>query len=149
MKQIEFEISGVSYRADPLDAFKQLHVSRKIAPTVPKLVPMLVKMQQAGQAGDDLASFAEAAGPFAEALAAMPDAEVEYVVKTCLSVVKRNQAGTWSPLVANGALMFADMDLGQMLPIVARVLRENLGNFIQGLLGKSSGAPAAIPGQVG
>jgi len=144
--QIEFEQGGVTYRAEKLDVFKQLHVSRKIAPMVPKLIPVFVKLQKGGDGAlrDDLAGLADACGPFAEALAGMSDPDVEYVVKTCLSVVRRNQGGTYAPLVSSdGSLMFADMGLGETLPIVVRVIRENLGNFIQGLLVNQADTSAA------
>lgn len=147
MRTVEFDIGGVAYRADQLDAFKQLHVSRKIAPVVPKLIPVFVLLQKS--AHDDLAALGTAAAPFAEALAALPEADVDYVVKTCLASVKREQGGAWAPLMAGGALMFADLDLGQMLPIVVRVLRENLGNFIQGLLANVPATPAPLPAQAG
>lgn len=147
MRTVEFDIGGVEYRADQLDAFKQLHVSRKIAPVVPKLIPVFVLLQQS--AHDDLAALGTAAAPFAEALAALPEADVDYVVKTCLGAVKRQQGGAWSPMMAGGALMFADLDLGEMLPIVVRVLRENLGNFIQGLLANVPATPAPLPAQAG
>ena len=146
MSQVEFDIGGVSYRADRLDAFKQLHLTRKLAPMVPKLVPILDRLQKAFKAGkgvaDDLSEFAEAAGPFADAFAALPDENVDYIVKTCLSVVRRQQGATWSPIMLGDALMFSDLDIGQMIPIVFRVIRENLGNFMQGLL---ANAPAASP----
>lgn len=147
---IEFEQGGIAYRADKLDAFAQLHVSRKIFPIVPKLIPIFVKLQAGGEAAlrDDLAGLATAAGPFADALAAMSNADVDYVVKTCLSVVRRNQNGAWSPLIVDGALMYADVGLEQILPVVVRVLRDNLGNFIQGLLANQAATPAA-PAQVG
>lgn len=147
MRSVEFSIGGVEYRADQLDAFKQLHVSRKIAPVVPKLIPVFVLLQQS--AHDDLAALGTAAAPFAEALAALPEADVDYVVKTCLTSVKRQQGGAWAPMMAGGALMFADLDLGEMLPIVVRVLRENLGNFIQGLLANVPATPAPLPAQAG
>lgn len=146
MSQIEFDINGVQYRADRLDAFKQLHVSRKIAPMVPKLIPVFVTLQN--NVDGDMAALVTAAGPLSEALAAMPEADVDYVVKTCLAAVKRNQNGAWSPMVVNGTLMFSDFGLDAMLPVVARVLRENLGNFIQGLLANPPAA-AALPGQAG
>jgi hypothetical protein len=148
MRTVEFDIGGVAYRADQLDAFKQLHVSRKIAPVVPKLIPVFVLLQKV-RTPTTWPRWGTAAGPFAEALAALPEADVDYVVKTCLASVKREQGGAWAPLMAGGALMFADLDLGQMLPIVVRVLRENLGNFIQGLLANVPATPAPLPAQAG
>lgn len=138
--QTEFDVAGTKYRADKLDAFKQLHLARKLAPMVPKLVPVFVKLQ--GKGTEDLAGLADAAGPFAEVLAAMSDEDVEYIVTTCLSVVKREQSGAWSAMVSGKTLMFSDLGLDQLLPIVVRVLRENLGNFTQGLLASRAAQPA-------
>jgi hypothetical protein len=146
--QIEFENGGILFRADRLDAFKQLHVSRKIAPVLPKLIPVFLKLAKASESeagteallSGDMAGFVEAAGPFADAFAAMPEADVDYVVRTCLSAVRRNHAGAWAPVMREGAMMFDDLGLEHLLPVVVRVLRENLGNFIQGLLEKDPAA---------
>jgi hypothetical protein len=132
---IEFEIAGQRYRAEKLDAFKQLHVSRKIAPIIPKLLPMFMKF--AGNADalkDDLAVMAEAFEPLAQALADMPDADCEYVFNACLGVVMRNQQGNWTSIWAGGSLMFDDIDLGAMVQITAKVIWDSLGNFTRGLI---------------
>lgn len=139
---LEFEISGQKYRAEKLDAFKQLHVSRKIAPIVPKLLPMFMKF--AGNAGalqDDLAGMAEAFEPLAQALADMPDADCEYVFNACLGVVMRNQQGNWTSVWSQSAksLMFDDIDLGQMTQIAVKVIWDSLGPFINGLLANKAG----------
>lgn len=134
---IEFEIGGQRYRAEKLDAFKQLHVSRKIAPIIPKLLPMFQKF--AGDTDplkDDLDGLAEAFEPLAQALAEMPDADCEYVFAACLGVVSRHQQGNWAPIWSQGAksLMFDGIDLGQMTQIAVKVIWDSLGGFISGLL---------------
>lgn len=141
---IEFEINGVQYRADKLDAKRQFHLSRKLAPVVPKLVPMFAKLAALAKAADgaamtdtimgDLSGFADAAAPFMDALAQMREDDADYVLNCCLSVVKMNQGGMWTPMARDGVLMFSDLDLSQLLPLVVRVIRDNLGNFIRGLL---------------
>lgn len=141
---LEFEISGQRYRAERLDAFKQLHVSRKIAPIIPKLLPMFVKF--AGKADalkDDLDGMAEAFEPLAQALAEMPDADCEYVFNACLSVVMRNQQGNWASVWSQGAksLMFDDIDLGVMVQIAAKVIWDSLGDFTRGLLANPAPSP--------
>lgn len=143
---IEFEISGQRYRAEKLDAFKQLHVSRKIAPIIPKLLPMFMKF--AGNADalkDDLAGMAEAFEPLAQALADMPDADCEYVFNACLGVVMRNQQGNWASIWSQSAksLMFDDIDLGVMVKIAVRVIWDSLGDFIKGLLANKAESPTA------
>lgn len=141
---LEFEIAGQRYRAEKLDAFKQLHVSRKIAPIVPKLLPMFLKFAgNADSLKDDLAGMAEAFEPLAQALADMPDADCEYVFNACLGVVMRNQQGNWTPIWSQSAksLMFDDIDLGQMTQIAVKVIWDSLGGFIKGLLANPAASP--------
>lgn len=144
---IEFEIGGQRYRAEKLDAFKQLHVSRKIAPIVPKLLPMFLKFSEQGDSmKEDLTGMAEAFEPLAQALADMPDADCEYVFNACLGVVARNQLGNWASIWNQNArsLMFDDIDLGVMVQLTAKVIWDSLGNFIRGLLAnKGAGQTAA------
>jgi hypothetical protein len=81
-----------------------------------------------------LEPLAQALEPFMEAFAKMPEDDVNYVIHKCLSVVKRS-----SSVVCRGqTIMFDDLDMGQILPLVVAVIRVSLGNFIQGLLTKAS-----------
>jgi hypothetical protein len=120
----EREIAGVSYRIDKLDAMKQFHVARRLAPVMGKL---------AGNIGADKdADLFAMLGPVSEAVAEMRDEDANYVISTCLSVCSRpNPHGTgFSPVAApNGRIMFQDVELPQMLQLVWAVIEENLGGF--------------------
>lgn len=61
---MEFEVNGSNYRTGKLDAFKQLHVSRKIAPVMTKLLPAML-------AGASLTEKADGSDVSPEELAAM------------------------------------------------------------------------------
>lgn len=132
----EFEMAGVQYRIGKLDAFKQFHVSRKIAPLIPTLVPVFVKLSQSGKLTDDLSSLSEVLQPFADGIAAMSDNDAEYVLGTCLSVVRRKSGDTWAPIWHSdkSVCMFDDIDMGGMISIAVRVIQESLGPFIAGML---------------
>lgn len=154
----EFEINGVQYRSGKLDTFKQLHVSRKIAPLVPKVLPAFAAIAQAkradgaegaegavlGEAIDevrklgvqDIDLIAKAIEPVTNVMAEMSDADVEYLFANCLAVVQRKQGKDWAPIWRNEALMFDDIELPQMTQIAMKVIWDNLGPFIQGLLVK-------------
>lgn len=142
---LEFEVAGQRYRAEKLDAFKQLHVSRKIAPIIPKLLPMFLKFAEKKDAlKEDLAGMAEAFEPLAQALAEMPDADCEHVFNACLGVVMRKHQNDWASIWAGGSLMFDDIDLGAMVQITAKVIWDSLGSFTRGLLANAkAGSPAA------
>lgn len=140
---LEFQLEGADYRASKLAAFAQLHVSRRIAGILPKAVPAL-----AAASGDtsDLGALMIAFEPAAEALAAMPEADVDYVYQTCLAVVVRKQGEAWASVWSTSAkaLMFADIEALQMSQIVFRVLQDSLGSFISGLLAKVPAAKGPI-----
>lgn len=153
---LEINVGPHCYMVGRLDAFAQFHVSRRIAPVVPTLLPVMAEFsktevqaalasaQDAEGESVEISAFAglgTAVMPFAEALAQMSDENADYVIKTCLSVVKRVTDSGLSAVSRQGNLMFDDMDLGAILPLVIAVLRSSLGNFIQGLLIKEIQQP--------
>lgn len=155
MEQIE--IGQHTYTIGRLNALDQLHVSRKIAPIVPKLMPILTELAKGelvavfdkleadkgeGASSDvvdaddlkGLEGLADALSPLMEVFAQMNEEDVNYLIHKCLGVVKRGTA-----LVSrNNSLMFDDIDLQQIMPLVLAVIRINLGDFIRGLLMKAS-----------
>jgi hypothetical protein len=146
---IEFDVGGKNYRAERLTCLQQFHVSRKIAPLIPSLVPVFLSLaQMKGGLKDNLPAMAEMLQPFADGIAGLPDEAAEYVIGTCLSVVRRKQGDNWAAIwsASAKAMMFDDLDLASAIPLVIRVIQDNLGPFISGLLTsqqETSGAPAA------
>ncbi|WP_288074675.1 phage tail assembly chaperone [Pseudomonas sp.] len=143
----EFTIGEHTYRAAKLDAFKQLHLSRKVAPIIPTLIPVFAKLSGAKDSNPlsgDLAGLAGLLEPFAEGLANMPDESAEYVLGTCLAVVQRKQGKTWAPVWSerNSVCMFDDLDLGVMIQLAIHIMRDSLGPFLAGLLSTSGAAKA-------
>ncbi|MFP1135732.1 phage tail assembly chaperone [Acinetobacter baumannii] len=162
------EINGVEYSIGRLNAVDQFHVSRKIAPIVPKLMPIIAevakgdltkiiaaieaneeKVKKAKESGevegdfqdpetnpdlDDLTPLADAFSPLMEVFASMPEGDVNFIIYKCLSVVKRGGA----VVCRNNTIMFDDLDMTQLLPLVIATIRINLGNFILGLLTQES-----------
>ncbi|MGI1019153.1 phage tail assembly chaperone [Pseudomonas aeruginosa] len=142
----EFSVNGQSYRTTKIDAMRQFHLSRKIAPVIPALIPVFAKLAESQKAegakplSSDLASMASLFEPFAEAVASMSDESAEYVMGTCLSVISRQQGTTWAPIWDDRqkVCMFDDIDSGVMLQLAAHVVRESLGPFLAGLLSTSA-----------
>lgn len=133
-------IAGADYRIGKLDARKQLHVARRVMPIMGALVGL---MQAQGQI-----TVTAALPAMAEQIAAMPDADVDYVVGNCLAVCQRRNdvhGGGWGAVQAsNGKLMFDDIGLPEMLQLVAAVIQENLGSFFAGL-GQTSASVETSP----
>lgn len=143
----EFEINGNQYRIGKLSAFNQFHVSRKIAPILPTLIPVFVKLSKGGGLSGDLSGFAEVLEPFTEGIAAMSDEASEYVLNTCLSIVQRNNDGAWRPVWSqqHKACMFEDIDLSVMINLAIRVIRDSLEPFIRGLVTGQQTSPVPAP----
>ncbi len=135
---LEFTIDGHEYRADKLSAFQQLHLSRRVSPLIPPLIPVFLRLSKSAGGFAALADqMGELLGPFTEGLAGMSDEAAESIFSTCLSVVKRKQGDNWAAVWNQSAktVMFADLnDIGAMMPIVMRVIQDSLGPFIRGLL---------------
>ncbi len=141
----EFELNGRQFRAEKLNAFQQLHVMRRITPL---LVPMLEIIALAGDGAlaKKMLAKPQVLSPLLEQLAGLPDEALEYVMVTCLGALKVQTApGTWVPLwvpVAKRAIVDDLNDLGKLLPLVARVIQEDLGGFFGAL-------PTLLPSQIG
>jgi len=141
------EINGIEYTIGRLNAVDQFHVSRKIAPIVPKLMPIIAEVAKGDLAkvidslseeenGDlkELQPLADALSPFMDAIAQMPEEDVNFIIFKCLSVAKRGGA----VVCRNNSIMFDNLGMTELLPLVIATIRLNLGNFIQGLLMKAS-----------
>jgi len=149
---MQITISGKNYTIGRLNALDQLHVSRKIAPVIPSLIPIISEVAKGGlskviesmESGDDveldnidlseLDGLSTALAPLMDVIAGMSEADTNLVIHKTLSVVHRDGA----VLCRGESIMFDDLDMMQILPLVVAVIRKNLGNFIQDLLMKAS-----------
>lgn len=144
-----FEIGGVTYRAGRLNAIKQLHVVRRLAPLIGSLkgadlrgamTPALTDDEKAKQT----AAMLTLLEPLAEAVAGMSDEATEYVLAACLGVCQRQMPGGlgWSPVWGEQARrpMFDDISMPSMMQLVGKVLVQNVGDFTSAL---SRTTPAA------
>ncbi|MFX7747274.1 phage tail assembly chaperone [Acinetobacter baumannii] len=145
------QIGNYDYEIGRLNAIDQFHVSRKIAPIIPTIMPILTELAKgelqkiieklesaeendvSGLAEANLESLGSALQPLMDVFAKMPEDDVDYVIKKCLTVVSRNGA----KVVVRDAIMFDDLGMEHILPLTIAVIRTNLGNFIQGLLTKA------------
>jgi hypothetical protein len=117
----DIEVSGNVYRIGRMDARKQFHVSRRLAPLLAGLGGAI-----AGKKEDIASTFQ----PIAEALAQMSDEDTDYILDNCLAVVSRQQGNQFAPVMARGGnMMFEDIDLPTMMQLTITVIRENLGGF--------------------
>ena len=148
MKTTTLEINGNTYRISRLPAMQSMHIDRKLARVLPRLLPLLLallKTQGGTPAGDgenppdhlallstDTSMLAEAAQPMADALAEMPDADMEYIVNSLMSQVMLKQGGTWAAAWSQetGDSMFDSIITKQVIwQLVLAGLKLNLSGF--------------------
>lgn len=146
----EFEVDGKLYRIGKLSAFEQFHLSRKIAPLIPPLIPVFMELSKSGGLSGDLTKLPTLLQPFADGLASMSDAASEAVLNTCLSVISRKSdiGESWVRIWHKDKKVFMFEDLNSMelvIPLVIRVIQDSLGPFIQGLLSpKTTSSPLPV-----
>ena len=107
-----------------LDAFTQLHVARKLGPSIP-IIEGLIGLENAGKDKNILTVLM---------LSHISDNDTEYVMRKCLALVYRKQGETMKPApiqAPDGALVFDDITLSEMLQLTVAVIDENLGTFFR------------------
>ena len=128
----EFSVGEHSYRSETMDARLQLHVARRLMPVLPSFREMIIADPE------DPVSQLRALQPLAEAIAAMKDADVDYILDACMRhtfmAQKHGANGDisgWTRLwnEAAGRAQFK-MDMNEMLQIARAVIVENIGGFL-------------------
>lgn len=106
-----------------LDAFAQLHLARKLAPALP-IIEGMVDAKNAEKEKSLLTVLM---------LSHISDADSEFVMKKCLSVVGVRQSdGKYANLqTSDGKLMFDDTPMQDILELAVAVIEENLGDFFR------------------
>lgn len=122
---MDVNIKGSNYKIGKLNAFAQLHVVRRMAPITASLQDLADKYNPAAPMA--------ILDPLGKALAALPDADVDYIINTCLDAVHfRQHGGGFAPVRSHGALML-ELDMMTMLTLTVQVVKENLGSFFSEL----------------
>lgn len=125
----EFEINGVQYRAQAMDARRQFHVARRLSSVLSPSADALGKL---APDADSKAGFIAAIDGFFEVLSSLPDDQLDYVIDACLDTVSRKDGTQWSPIRRGGAMMY-DLDLYTQGAIVWHVVKGALDGFFASL----------------
>ncbi|MNG60905.1 hypothetical protein D3C81_17860 [compost metagenome] len=136
---MEFEIKGLKYRAAKLSVFEQLKVSRKLLPLLSGLLGEIKVLRQLKTGQITIEDALKVALPvIAQTLADISDDDSNAIIHPCLAVVSRETGKSYTAIFTNGQLMYDDIDLMDMLQIVARVVGDSLGNFLPALPGSGT-----------
>ena len=146
----EVTIGQHAYRIGKLNAFKQLHIVRRLSPCLGKLAGLAgegpgLKRDAQGNPVDVEGGMEKLLEPLANAMAALSDDDVEYVLHACLEVTDCRQGAGWARMRANGSTMFDSLSLPVLLQLAFHVLRENLTDFFTELPPGSLGGMGSKP----
>ncbi|MEP8780240.1 phage tail assembly chaperone [Enterobacter ludwigii] len=130
---MEITIKDQQYRIGKLSVFEQLKVSRKLLPVLAGLVSDFRTVQAKVNAKDTEGALESILPKIADAVSGLSDADVDAILFPCLQVVARQHGKGWVQVCQQGSMAFDDIDLFVMLQLVARVVADSLGNFLQEL----------------
>lgn len=131
---MEITLKAVNYRIGKLGVFEQLNVARKLLPVLAGVVSDLRGLQ-----GKEGGNALETVLPkIARTLADLSEEDCNAILYPCLAVVSREHMKGWVPVFSQGELAFDDIELMALLQLVARVVADSLGNFLQELPGSQT-----------
>lgn len=135
MNERDFELNGKKFKLNKIDAFKQFHVVRRIAPILSELLPAMKGALSSGDLGklsedEKLDKFAAMLSPLMNGLSRLSDKDSEMVLLSLLSSVEMGQdpAG-WAKVSTGEMLMFKDLELPILLQLAGRAFMYNMSGF--------------------
>ena len=126
------ELGGVVYEIGKLDAMKQFHLARRIAPIMTALAGAAGNIGDFGKAKEGGQLFTSLLGPVFEEISKKSDEEIDHIIFPCLAAVRRQIAGGgWAQVKVAGAnkLMYEDMDATVIMRLTMEVIEANLASF--------------------
>ncbi len=134
---MEITFKDADYRIGKLNVFDQLKVARKLLPVLAGIVGDFRKLQEGGNALETVLP------KIARTLSDLSEEDCNAILSPCLQVVSRSHMKSWVPVMNQQVLAFDDIDLMTLLQLVARVVADSLGNFLQELPGSQPQDQAA------
>lgn len=140
MAENSFEFAGKKFKLGKINAMKQFHVARRVAPILADLVPIMTEVAKLDKTDDSLSQsekldqMAKLAAPLMVGVSRLSDKDSEMVLHALLQSVEiQQEAGNWARLSSGDALMFHDMGLDVMLNAAGRAFMYNMAGFFSAL----------------
>ena len=131
---LEFEVNGRNYRASKMDAMTQFNIIRRFAPIMESLGHYIA--QSTGRNDGNIPERIDMAMPIIRAIADLPEETTDFVISTCMNLVKREEGEGrgWSKIWNEQAHrpQMDDIDMVTMLMIVVSVLGGSFSAFFPG-----------------
>jgi hypothetical protein len=122
-------LNNVEYRISKLNARKQFHVMRRLAPVISDIAPFLKGMDLEHSESDK--GYAMIA-PLGKALANLKDEDADFILDTLLDAVTRDAGNGlgFTPIRLNGVNMFSDITMASELKLAFEVIKDNFKDFL-------------------
>ena len=130
---MELTLKDHVYMTGRLDARKQFHVARRLAPVLSGFgAAMAGSGTLTGEESE--ATLVAMMAPIADAVSKMSDVDCDYILDTCLVVCRRRQDnGAWAQIYIPGkGMLFQDIDMPEMMQLAVATIKENLSGFFSG-----------------
>lgn len=140
MTERDFEIGTRKFKLNKMDAFKQFHIVRRIAPILADMLPAvsdaqkLMKQKEGESESEKLEGLSKIIGPIMNGLSKLSDEDSNRVLFGLLSSVEIQQStGNWAKVATDSMLMMQDLELPILLQIAGKAFMYNLSDFFAGL----------------
>lgn len=138
-----FEFAGRKFKLNKIDAIKQFHIARRIAPILAELIPQIgeaakyqdVKDLEKVSESKKMEMVAKFASPVMMGLSKISDADANHVLYGLLEAVevKQEPIGNWARVSSNSLLLMQDLDLRTLVQLAGRAFMFNLSGFFGAL----------------
>lgn len=122
---------GHEYQISRLGARQQFHLLCRLAPIFAKVGSAVLEVGPGDPEEQKARRAAMLLPAVASELSNVESKNIDFILTTCLSVVKRKDGNGWADVQAAGTdkLMYPDMDIATILPLIIAAIEENLGSF--------------------
>lgn len=131
---VSFEIGVRKFQVRKINALKQFHVVRRVAPLLADLIPAMKGFAKEDDSKlteeQKFDRMAKVVAPIMTGLSKLSDQDSEFVLFSLLEASEMQQSsGNWAQIAKNGNLMIQDLELPTLLQIAGRAFGHNLSGF--------------------
>lgn len=119
---MELKIEDIKYKVDKLEARRQFHLVRRIAP--------LLAGAALSRTKDGAKDFNTVIAAIVNSISKMSNEEADFILDTCLSVCSRDVNGQWAAVQApNSTALMYPLEMDTQLQLAVAVIEDSLGGF--------------------
>lgn len=134
-----FEIGGKKFKLRKIDAIKQFHIARRIAPLLSEILPVMGQISKVSKDAElseeqRFDQFAKIAEPVFNGFSKLSDDDADRLLYSLLYAAEiQQEQGNWAKISNGSQLMFQDLDLPVLLQVAGRAFAYNLSGFFSAL----------------